>query len=611
MGDVAKRSGRPDLARRLGQTQRRQAEPGVRVLVVGEFKQGKSLLVNAIVNAPVCPVDDDIATAIPTVVMYGEQPSASLVYLKPDTAPPGGDTSRPDAWAGEGDLERRDVPINELADHISESGNAPDDLLAFAEVKLPRELLRGGLQLVDTPGVGGLGSGHSATTMTVLPTADVVLLVSDAGQEFTAPEIDFFRQALKLCPNVACMLTKIDLYPEWRRIVEVNRKHLAEAGLRVPIYTVSSTLRLHAAAAKDAALNGESGFPPVIQYLRHDVLGRADLLARRSATHDVLYVLDHLSVAVQGELTALKSPENSAALVRELEKARSLAEALKRRSARWQQALNDGVADLTADIDYDLRDRTRAIIREAEELLNASDPGRVWDQFVEWLQQEVDTMVGDNFVWAHERSQWLAEEISRFFVEEGGHQLPEMQVDDTVGVLDPVPLLQVPDDERVGVASKMLIGMRGSYGGVLMFGLLTGVMGLSLINPISIGAGIIIGTKAYRDDKQAKVRKRRAEAKVAVRRHIDDVILHVGKESKDRLRGVQRVLRDHFTELAEEMTASLNTAVSAAQRATQIKSGDRDKRIQELTAELSRLEKFRAQAKSLQEVAPPAVRTAA
>ena len=44
----------------------------MRVLVVGEFKQGKSQLVNALVNAPVCPVDDDIATAVPTVVRHAE-----------------------------------------------------------------------------------------------------------------------------------------------------------------------------------------------------------------------------------------------------------------------------------------------------------------------------------------------------------------------------------------------------------------------------------------------------------------------------------------------------------------------------------------------------------
>ena len=54
---------RADLRRRLEQTKDRLLDPSIRVIVVGEFKQGKSQLVNAVVNAPVCPVDDDIATA--------------------------------------------------------------------------------------------------------------------------------------------------------------------------------------------------------------------------------------------------------------------------------------------------------------------------------------------------------------------------------------------------------------------------------------------------------------------------------------------------------------------------------------------------------------------
>ncbi len=59
--------GRPDLAERLALTRRRLSDPAFHVFVVGEFKQGKSSLVNALLDAAVCPVDDDIATAVPTV----------------------------------------------------------------------------------------------------------------------------------------------------------------------------------------------------------------------------------------------------------------------------------------------------------------------------------------------------------------------------------------------------------------------------------------------------------------------------------------------------------------------------------------------------------------
>ena len=49
------------------------------IVVAGEFKQGKSSLVNALVGAPVCPVDDDAATAVPTFVRHGEKAGASCL----------------------------------------------------------------------------------------------------------------------------------------------------------------------------------------------------------------------------------------------------------------------------------------------------------------------------------------------------------------------------------------------------------------------------------------------------------------------------------------------------------------------------------------------------
>ena len=130
--------------------------------------------------------------------------------------------------------------------------------------------------------------------MAALPSADAVLLVSDAAQEYTAPELEFLAHAASVCPNVACVITKTDLHPEWRRIVELDRGHLATAGITAEIFAVSSTLRWHAVLHGDAELNAESGFPELVGYLRKRVLGQADRLARRGVVHDVLAVTEQI-----------------------------------------------------------------------------------------------------------------------------------------------------------------------------------------------------------------------------------------------------------------------------------------------------------------------------
>ena len=68
---------RPDVREHVGRIKTWFLNRETRVLVIGDFKVGKSTLVNALVNADVCPVDDDVATAVPTVVFYGDEPAAA------------------------------------------------------------------------------------------------------------------------------------------------------------------------------------------------------------------------------------------------------------------------------------------------------------------------------------------------------------------------------------------------------------------------------------------------------------------------------------------------------------------------------------------------------
>src|SRR3954447_10333160 len=172
--------------------------------------------------------------------------------------------------------------------------------------------------------------------------------------------------------------SKTDLHPEWRRIVELDRGHLAAAGIKADIFAVSSTLRWHAVLHGDADINAESGFPELVAYLRKRVLGQADRLARRGVVHDVLAVTEQIGGNLVAERTAQQDPAAVAALTRELTEAQAHATALKERFARWQVTLNDGIADLNADIDYDLRDRMKEISRLAEdELMAGGDPTKV------------------------------------------------------------------------------------------------------------------------------------------------------------------------------------------------------------------------------------------
>ncbi|HEY7594345.1 MAG TPA: dynamin family protein [Actinophytocola sp.] len=586
LGALAKYE-RPDLEGRLRQARERLLADHVRVLVAGEFKKGKSMLVNGLVGAPVCPVLDDLSTAVPTVVRYAETPTVTLVRVL------------------DGDIaERNTVPLDDIARYATEQGNPGNrERLSQIEIGLPRAVLASGLVLVDTPGVGGLNSVQAAATASTLPAADAVLLVSDASQEYTAPELEFLRQAVAVCPNVACVLTKTDMYPEWRTIAELDRGHLRRAGIDAQLFTVSSTMRWHALLAETdelrAELAADSGYAPLVGYLRKGVVGKADELARRSTVHDVLAVTDQVIASLRTEQAAQENPESVQQVIRKLSEAEKRATALKERSARWQQTLTDGVADLNADIDYDLRDRLREIVRDAEEVIqNGGDPTRTWDQFTAWVEQSTAAAGSANYVWATQRARYLANRVADHFDEERTHLLPALRIEPSDS-LRSVRGMTLKDNETWTVGRRLLTGLRGGYSGMLMFGMLGTLVGFTMFNPISIGAALLMGKKTIGDERRRIVQKRQADAKTVLRRYIDDVTFHVAKDSRDMLRGVQRVLRDHFTQTAEQMKRSLQESLKAAEASVKSTKAERDARLSEIGAELSRLEAVQVHVKTL------------
>ncbi|WP_314214456.1 dynamin family protein [Pseudarthrobacter equi] len=582
---LAQTADRADLRKRLEQAAGRLRDPSVRVIVVGEFKQGKSKLINALVNAPVCPVDDDIATSVPTVVRHGEPASAAILVPKADSD--GGE---------EGSVERQAIPLEDIAAYVSEQGNPGNSKkLVAAEVYLPRKILTGGLTVIDSPGVGGMGSSHTLTTLTALPTADAMLLVSDASQEYTEPELRFLRQAMRITPSVVGVLSKTDLYPEWRRVADMDRSRLDAVAPDIPLFPVSSDLRLEASRLQDAELNGESGFPALVRHLRNEIVGKSERLQRRHVSQDLLSVTENLRLSLQSELDALENPAGTPRMIAGLELAKTEADDLRKRSARWQITLSDGISDLIADMEYDLRDRLRRIQREAEAAIDQGDPGPTWNEFSKWLEECSAAAISDTFVWTSERAHWLASQVAEHFAADEV-RIPALRVSDTGDALDPVEEMPALDPGRINPIQKVLIGMRGSYGGVLMFGLLTGIFGMALINPLSVGAGLLLGRKAYREDREARLKRRQGEAKALVRRQIDDVTFQVGKQLKDRLRLVQRSIRDHFTEIAEEHHRSLSDSVAVAQKAATTFTLQKDVRIRDIKAELKKVDALHAAA---------------
>jgi replication fork clamp-binding protein CrfC len=570
---IAELNERKDLAQRMGRARERIIDPRIRVVIAGQLKQGKSQLLNSLLNLPVARVGDDEATVVITVVSYSDPPSARLVV----------------AAGPNGEPATIDIPVDDINTDLRRAPQAGGREVLRAEIGAPSPLLQGGLAFIDTPGVGGHGQPHLSATLGLLPDADALLMVSDTSQEFTEPEMWFIRQAHQICPVAVLVATKTDLYPHWRDIVNANTAHLQRARVPIPIIPVSSLLRSHAVTLNDNELNEESNFPAIIKFLSEKVLSRQTDRVRDEVLSEIRSAAEHLTMAVRSELSSLNDPDFRDQLAEDLERRKREAYEALNQSALWQQVLNDGYTDLTTDVDHDMRARFRALTEDMERRIDSCDPTRYWAEIGNDVEEAVATAVGDNFVWAYRRAEQLADDVANSFADAGldSVMLPELSARDMSADFGQLKSLAELESKPAGKGQKVVTGLRGSYGGVVMIGMLSSVAGLGLFNPLSVGAGLVLGRMAYKEDKQHRLSRARAEAKTNVRRFVDDVSFVVGKESRDRLRDIHRKLRDHYRDIGNELTRSLNESLQATVTAAHLEEAERDNRVRELERQLN------------------------
>ena len=127
-----------------------------------------------------------------------------------------------------------------------------------ASITLPSEPLASGLVLLDTPGIGGVYTEHTAATNAVLPLADAIVFVADVHRPLTVPELRFLKRATEVAEvgndrdALICVLTRIDQQADYERTVADAQATLAaEIGWPVPVVPVSSVLKLKYLASRD------------------------------------------------------------------------------------------------------------------------------------------------------------------------------------------------------------------------------------------------------------------------------------------------------------------------------------------------------------------------
>ena len=260
------------------------------VALLGQFKAGKSSLLNSLIGKSILPIGVIPVTTSITRLRYGTSERAVIRYF---------------------DGREEKVALGAIEDYTSEARNPSNQKnVEFVEVELPSLEAFAGLRLVDTPGLGSIFKYHMATSENWLPEVGTALLAISSDRPLAKDDLQLIRDLRKHTPKIVLLLTKADLLtPEQQKVViqffrTVLQRELHE---EFPVFLYSTRQdtarwkqKLEEEIFRPLSMNREDEFQNILQHKIHS-LGKG--------------LLSYLEIALKTSLRADRDREGLRRLI--------------------------------------------------------------------------------------------------------------------------------------------------------------------------------------------------------------------------------------------------------------------------------------------------------
>lgn len=261
------------------------------IVVVGQFKRGKTSVINALIGADMLPVGIVPLTSIVTVLRYGDLPGVTVLLH---------------------DGTKTTADPQDLVHYVTETGN-PGNTKGVKQVlvSFPSSWLNDGVRLVDTPGIGSVYNHNTDAAYEYLPQADAIVFVVSADQPVSQAEIDFLKETTAYAGKIFCLLNKAD-YLSQRELQEAtafSKEAINTAlGRAVPLFPVSARLALEGALTGSREKIERSLFPPFVQAVRRFLSMEKNEVLFQSVARHAWRLISHARLVTNLELKSLTSP---------------------------------------------------------------------------------------------------------------------------------------------------------------------------------------------------------------------------------------------------------------------------------------------------------------
>jgi GTP-binding protein EngB required for normal cell division len=257
------------------------------VACVGQFKRGKSTLLNALTGISVLPTGVIPVTTIPTILRFGDRLQARVRVQN-------------GAWTK--------IEPAEIEEYVSETRN-PENAKGVASVELfvPSPLLRDGMCFVDTPGLGSVFAGNTAATHAFVPHIDAAIVVIGADPPIAGDELALVESVAKNVPDILFVLNKADRVTVDERETAISfAREILEKRLRRPVRSVFAICALEQLKGNDC----QRDWPDLLESLNQLICRSGGPLVRAAGNRALRRLSSQLLNAIHEERDALARPFN-------------------------------------------------------------------------------------------------------------------------------------------------------------------------------------------------------------------------------------------------------------------------------------------------------------
>ena len=278
----------------------------ITIAVIGQFKRGKTTLINSILGSKLLPVGIVPITAAITRIEYAPDAAPGTQDAAPngEAAAVDGETATATVFFTNGLSEQ--VPVSDLHEYISEQENH-DNERGVAEVELltDAEFLKGGLTLVDTPGVGSVHEQNSKSAMDFARESDGVIFMLSVDSPLNQIEVDFLRKVRRFAGKFYFAVNKIDRVDEdeLEEYLEYCRSLIV--GIMELDDEEAKALRLLPISARKG-----TGVSDLTELIREDLLTRGTEIMERSVGLKLLEILNNTRSQISSYREVLKMAPN-------------------------------------------------------------------------------------------------------------------------------------------------------------------------------------------------------------------------------------------------------------------------------------------------------------